>query len=103
MSKKASYKGVQFSYQDTLDSDTYLDDLGRRKILYKEGDKVYCMNNHFIASVAKDIIENENCGTELFNFAENQDFKHGDDLRCKICGELFTKDDSPWVTLNIKD
>lgn len=73
------------------------------EVLHKKGDKVYCRNNHFIASIARDVIAQESCGTQLFNFAENQNFEAGDDLRCKICGELFTKDDSPWVTLNIKD
>ncbi len=69
----------------------------------KKGDKIYCRNNHFIASLARDVQSEEVCSVELFNFADNQDFKEGDELRCKICTELFTKDNSPWVTLNIKN
>lgn len=72
-------------------------------IVYKEGDKVYCLNDHFVASIKRDVLSAEVCSTELFDFADNQQFKAGDELRCKICNERFTLTNSPWVTLNIKN
>jgi len=72
-------------------------------VVYKKGDKVYCLNDHFIGAINRDVLAHEVCSITLFDFAPDQNFNAGDELRCKICNELFTLTNSPWITLNIKN